>query len=191
MLRNFIEKHIANNFSRQTPSIIINSMEDSSMIKNSKIKQEMLTVISMSDNPNLNLKVAKPSKYKIEKTLLGTGIMCYKTNAIEILQNTLNKNEKILRIELDMQRIKALDLCSSKDKQYLKDVYNTITDKTQIESDTDFLDYVCENGVREYTAILGLTVLGGLLFDKSIIADYTDKCLLIKDRSLIVSVKEV
>lgn len=103
--------------------------------------KEFITVISSSDNPNLNLDVAQPYKYKFERKL-GTGIVCYKYNALDILKKNLQKDEMIIKVSVKIDESKVLNLCSYGDKEYLRDIYETITDKSIIQSDTDFIDYV-------------------------------------------------
>ena len=87
--------------------------------------KEFLTVISLNDNPNLNLEVAQPCKYKIDKKIT-TGIICYTLDALDVLKGTIKPSEKIVKVGVKTKECKILDLCSYKDKQRLRDVYTTI-----------------------------------------------------------------
>ncbi len=169
---------------------ISDDMEAQYMEKSTIKEIELLTIISLIDNPNLKLSVAQPSKYKVERTKFGIGIMCYKANALQMLKKQLKSNEKIIKIKIQVSAKDILDLTSS-DKKYLKDVYNTITDKEAIKTDADFIDYVCKNGVRNYSVVSGFYPLGNQLYEGSIIVDYMDRIYLIRNRDIIISAKDI
>ncbi|MBR4026905.1 MAG: hypothetical protein IKJ01_05030 [Lachnospiraceae bacterium] len=125
----------------------------------------LLTVISISDNPTLNLEVAQPSKYKIIKSMFGTGILCYRENAYNILNKKLSKDEKIIKIKIKIPQEEILDLTSSKQKEYLREVYATINNKDKIKTDADFIDYVCKKGKKKFSMIVGITGLVNKMTD--------------------------
>lgn len=154
-------------------------------------QHELYTIISLKDNPNLNLDVAQPNNYKTETTLFGNGILCYQKNALNILKSTLAPNEIIVRITVYITRETLLDLCGTKDKDYIKRVYNTITDKSKISTDEELINYVCKKGNREIDVIAFFTMLGSPIFDSSIITDYMDKAFLIKNTNIIVKAEQV
>lgn len=81
-------------------NIGIEDFELEDNISMEKTTKELITVISLKDNPNLNLKVAHPSEYKITKhPILGTGIIAYNKNAYTILKENLKENEIIISIK--------------------------------------------------------------------------------------------
>ena len=157
--------------------------------RETKKSYELLTVISLNDNPTLDLSVAQPSKYKVEDTSFGRGIMCYKTNALNILKGTINSHEKIVKIMVESNSI--LNLCGTKSKDYLRKVYSTITDKESIKTDADFLDYVCNKGNHKIEIITGMIVLGKPIYKGSLICDYMDIGFLIKSSQIITKALEV
>ena len=154
-------------------------------------QHELYTIISLKDNKNLDLDVAQPNNYKTETTLFGKGILCYQKNALNILKSTLEPNEIIVRITVCITRETLLDLCGTKDKDYIKRVYNTITDKSKISTDEELIDYVCKKGNREVDVIAFFTMIGSPIFDGSIITDYMDKAFLIKNTNIIVKAEQV
>ena len=145
---------------------------------------EFITVISLKDNPTLNLSVAQPSKYKISTTSLGTGIMCYQMNALDILRKHIKKDEPIIKITVN-KNVRMLNLCLYRDKQYLKDIYESISDKSIIKTDADFIDYVCNKGIKKYKGVIGFITLGKSIYNGSIIADYMDKGFILIDEKII------
>ena len=165
--------------------------DESQMQKDSQIQKELLTVISLKDNPNLNLSVAQPSKYKIEHSNFGQGILCYSKKALDILNTTIKPNEKVIKISIELDSNKCLDLCSTKNKQYLREVYRTIEDKQAIKNDYDFINYVCQKGKYKYDAILYYVILGKPLFAGSIITDYMGQAILIRNSNIIISAEEI
>jgi hypothetical protein len=94
---------------------------------------ELLTIISLEDNPNINLSVAQPSKYRLVKSKMGTGIIAYKLNALDILKRDLKSNEKIIKIHINVDDTKVLDLCTYRHKKYLVEVYKTANKKFKSE----------------------------------------------------------
>lgn len=166
-------------------------MEAEFMEKDSAKVIELLTVISLTDNPTLDLSAAQPSKYKVEHTILGTGIMCYKGNALQILNKQLEPNEKIVKIKVKICKDDILDLCSTRHKKYLRDVYNTITNKEKIKTDTEFMNYVCKKGTTKFSMVTGLYMLGKPLYEGSSIVDYMEKAFLIRNTDIIISAEEM
>lgn len=170
---------------------VSHNMGDAFMNHQKKTQQEVYTVISLKDNPNLNLSVAQPSKYKVEKTSFGTGIVCYRKSALNELKRKLGIDEKIIKITLDINEDTVLDLCGTRDKNYLKQVYNTISDKQQIETDSKFIDYVCKKGNKKVDIVAFFVILGSPLFEGSLITDYMDKGYLIKNANIISKAESV
>lgn len=151
---------------------------------------ELITVISLKDNPTLNLSVAQPSKYKISKTSLGTGIMCYQINALDILRKHIKRDEQIIKVTVD-KNVKILNLCLYRDKQYLKDIYESISDKSIIKTDADFIDYVCNKGKKKYKGVMGFITLGKTIYTDSLIPDYMDKGFILMDEKIIKKAEAV
>lgn len=156
-------------------------------------EMELFTIISLKDNPKLNLNVAQPCKYKISSNGFATGIMCYKENALELLKKQLQQDEKIIQITVQISEDKVLNLLGYSNKKYLKQVYETISEdvKKQLIADKDFIDYVWKNGKRKIDMIVGMTVLGGSIYPTSAIYDYMDYAFIIKNRDIIKSAKEI
>ena len=184
---------------KESEEIFSNDFEDDIIyIKNTndedfmnKVTREFYTIISLNDNPTLDLAVAQPSKYKIDSTAIGTGIMCYQKTALDILKQQLEPNERIIKITVDINRASVLDLCKTTNKQRLRKIYKSISDKSIIKSDRDFIDYVCKKGVKKYDMIIGFIALGKPIYTGSIITDYMDKGCVLKNDRVIVKAEAV
>lgn len=73
----------------KSDNIDIEDFELEDSISMEKTTKELITVISLKDNPNLNLDMAHPSEYKVTKhPILGSGLMAYSKNAYPILEKT-------------------------------------------------------------------------------------------------------
>lgn len=184
-------ERIFSDFFNDATISISDDVEDNFMQEQTLKRIELFTVISLTDNPTLNLSVAQPNKYRVEKSVFGKGVMCYTRGALGVLKKQLTKDEKIIKIVIEVETNDILNLCSIKDKQYLRDVYNTIEEKDTIKSDGDFIDYVCSNGVRNYKVVTGFIALGKRLFSDSIITDYMGTGFLLKKRNIIISAEEI
>ena len=186
LLRNYIQSIINNDINTDNLGIELldeAEIEIMNQNNNSGIK-EFLTVISLNDNPNLNLEVAQPCKYRIDKKIT-TGIICYTLDALDILKENIGPNEKIVKVGVKTKECKILDLCSYKDKQRLKEVYATITNKSVIKSDVEFIDYVCRKSNKRYNAVKTIIALGNVMYDGSNIPDYMGISIILKTENLI------
>lgn len=169
--------------------IYIENTNDGDFMNNKT--QKLYTIISLNDNPTLDLKVAQPSNYKIDSTTIGTGIMCYQKGALDILKKQLKPNERIIRIEVDVNTDRVLSLCGTRDKQYLRKIYKSISNKSIIKSDRDFIDYVCQKGTKNYDIIIGFIALGEPIYKGSVITDYMNKGWVIKNDKVIIKADEL
>lgn len=151
---------------------------------------EFLTVISLKDNPTLNLSVAQPCKYKREESYIGTGILAYGTNARDILKRNIKPNEKIIKISINVDKNNVLNLCSYRSKEYLRKVYKTAGNK-EFKSDKEFLNYVYKKGTKKIDLVYSILPLGQPIFPDSTIVDYMDKGGLILNEDIIQSAEEV
>ena len=187
------EKYMNELINDQTDAIVnISQSIGDEIMSNQHIKQmELYTVISLKDNPNLNLEVAQPSKYKVENTFFGKGILCYKKNALKILKSKLEPYENIIKVTININQDTLLNLCETKDKEYIKQVYNTISDKSQISTDADLINYVCIKGNKHVDIIATFMILGSPIYEGSTIADYMDMTFLLRNTKTIIKAEKV
>ncbi len=150
---------------------------------------ELLTVISLTDNPTLNLSVAQPAKYMITKHTMGDGILAYNLNAKDVLLNTIKANEQVIKIQVRIDNDKVLNLCSNDCKQYLREVYKTANRK--FDSDNAFMNYVSKKSNKRYASVYGIVALGNRLFKNSNIPEYIDKGFLLKSTDIIYKAEKL
>lgn len=151
---------------------------------------KLLTVISEKDNPNIefNTTVRQPNYHITENSGLGTGIMCYKENALNILKRTITREQRIVKISIEIQESEILCLTRySKQKEMLKAFYNNLTheEKEHINSDETFINYVCKKSNPKYKAVMGITVLGNKIYPESNIIEYMDTAISLKTEDII------
>lgn len=188
-IKSYMETNLQNNLFNPFDNDIISAMEVTSMDKASikgKSEQVLLTVISLDDNKNINLSVAQPN-YMISNTSMGTGILAYKSDALNILKRDLKQNEIIIEIHISVDANEILDLCTYRHKEYLKKVHKTAN--KQFISDNEFMDYVHKKGNKKYKLVVGIVAQGKVIFAGSSIPEYINRGFLIIDESIIQSVK--
>lgn len=166
--------------------IYLDSEEDIQMGQTKIV--ELLTIISLEDNPNINLSVAQPSKYRLVKSNMGTGIIAYKLNALDILKRDLKSNEKIIKIHINVDDTKVLDLCTYRHKKYLVEVYKTANKK--FKTANEFMNYVYAKGNKKYSLISSIITLGSTLFNELPIPEYIERGYLILNENIIYKATE-
>lgn len=144
---------------------------------------ELLTIISLKDNPTLNLAVAQPSVYKVEESNLGTGILAYSTNELDALRHYIKQDEMIIKIDVSVDISRVLNLYEYRDKEYLRLVHESLN--SQFESDNEFLNRVYIKGNRKFDLVHGTVELGEPLFKDSRITEYMNHGYLILNENII------
>ncbi len=173
---------------------IISSQDEGDLMNKKEYK--LLTIINLKDNPDItfNTTARQPNYLKTKDSGLGTGILCYKENALNILKKTIDSDQRIIRINIKIQSNEVLNLLGySKQKEMLKAFYNNLIDieKDHIDSDEAFINYVCKKSNPKYKAVAGLTVLGDRIYPKSNIMDYIDTAICLKTEDIITKAELV